>query len=190
MIKENLMTDKIEDLKGFNWQKIIDYGNSLDELNDAQLRFIKGRAVELAIEKFADGDLKYVGEHHKDYVWPKHSIDIEAKSQFSSKMFDRYGEIKNEFDIKINNSNGTNKKTILDPTEVADYVLVIRKDGAFAVDRATVIANSKGDGDGFVCTVNKQQITPLTGKITANTVAPSNIKAGIDRVLRESLDHI
>lgn len=184
------MTQTIDDLKGFNWQKIIDYGNNLDELNDAQLRFIKGRAVELAIEKFADGDLKYVGEHHKDYVWPKHNVDVEAKSQFSDKMFDRHGNIKDKFDIKINNSNGTNKKTVLDTTDVADYVLVIRKDGAFVLDRQTVISNSKGDGDGFVCTVNKSQITPLTGKITANPVPASNIKAGIDRVLRESLDNI
>lgn len=184
------MTQTINDLKGFNWQKIIDYGNNLDELNDAQLRFIKGRAVELAIEKFADGDLKYVGEHHKDYIWPKHNVDVEAKSQFSDKMFDRHGNIKDKFDIKINNSNGTNKKTVLDTTDVADYVLVIRKDGAFVLDKQTVISNSKGDGDGFVCTVNKNQITPLTEKITANPVPASNIKAGIDRVLRESLDNI
>ena len=184
------MTDKIEDLKAFNWQKIIDYGNNLDELNDAQLRFIKGRAVELAIEKFADGDLKYVGEHHKDYVWPKHNIDVEAKSQFSDKMFNRKSEIKEKFDIKINNSNGTNKKTVLDSTDVADVVLVIRKDGAFVIDRQTVIANSKGDGDGFVCTVSRDQIIPLTNKITARPIPASNIKAGIDRVLRESLDNL
>ena len=180
----------IDDFKDFNWQKIIDYGNNLDELNDGQLRFIKGRAVELAIEKFADGDLKYVGEHHKDYVWPKHAVDVEAKSQFSDRMFNRKGEIKDKFDIKINNSNGTNKKTMLDPSDVADYVLVIRRDGAFVIDRQTVINNSKGDGDGFVCTVSKDQITPLTKKISANPIPASNIKAGIDRVLRESLDSI
>jgi len=184
------MSTIINDMKNFDWQKVVDYGNNLDELNDAQLRFVKGRAVELAIEKFADGDLKYVGERHKDYVWPKHNVDVEAKSQFSSEMFDRKGDLKQEFDIKINNSNGTNKKTVLDPADVADYVLVIRKDGAFVLDRQTVISNSKGDGDGFVCTVTKNQITPLTGKITANPIPASNIKAGIDRVLRESLDSL
>lgn len=181
---------QIDDFKAFNWQKIIDYGNSLDELNDGQYRFLKGRAVEFSIEKFADGDLKYVGEHHKDYIWPKHNVGVEAKSQFSDKMFDRYGEIKEKFDIKINNSNGTNKKTVLDHQDVADYVLVIRKDGAFVLDRQTVIANSKGDGDGFVCTVSKNQIVPLTNKLTANTVPPSNIKTAIERILRESLDNL
>jgi hypothetical protein len=51
----------ISSLKGFDWQKIIDYGNSLADLNDAQLRFIKGLAVEQAVEAFADGDLTYIG---------------------------------------------------------------------------------------------------------------------------------
>jgi hypothetical protein len=44
------MSNTIDDMKNFNWQKIIDYGNGLGDLNDAQLRFVKGRAVELAIE--------------------------------------------------------------------------------------------------------------------------------------------
>ena len=26
------------------------------------------------------GDLKYVGEKHRDYVWPSHNIDVELKS--------------------------------------------------------------------------------------------------------------
>ena len=179
----------INDLKSFNWQKIIDYGNGLDDLNDAQLRFIKGRAVELSIEKFADGDLKYVGEVHKDYDWPKHNISVEAKSQFSAKMFDRHGKLKDKFDIKINNSNGTNTKTVLDPADVADCVLVIRKDGAFVVDRETVIANSKSDGDGFVCRVEPNQITPLTDKLVANPSQPANISEGINRIIRESLEN-
>lgn len=185
-----MSTAVINDFKGFNWQKIIDYGNGLDDLNDAQLRFIKGRAVELSIEKFADGDLTYVGETHRDYVWPKHNISVEAKSQFSSTMFDRYGYVKDKFDIKINNSNGTNKKTVLDPNDVADYVLVIRKDGAFVVDKETVISKSKGDGDGFVCTVNSNDIIPVTGKLRANPIAPSNISDGINRIIRESLENI
>jgi hypothetical protein len=179
----------INDFKNFDWQKIIDYGNGLDDLNDAQLRFVKGRAVELAIEKFADGDLKYVGEKHRDYVWPKHNLTVEAKSQFSAKMFDRKGNIKEEFDIKINNSNGTNKKTVLPDEDVADYVIVIRKDGAFAIDKQTVISRSTGDGDGFVCKVNKDEITPLTGRLKANPIAPRNIGEGIDRIIRESLDN-
>lgn len=182
------MSDIINDMKNFNWQKIIDYGNGLDDLNDAQLRFVKGRAVELAIEKFADNDLKYVGEKHKDYIWPKHNASIEAKSQFSAKMFDRKGNLKEDFDIKINNSNGTNKKTVLSKDDVADYVVVVRKDGAFAVDKNTVISRSNGDGDGFSCKVKKDEITLLTGRLTANPIASRNIGQGIDRIIRESLD--
>ena len=184
------MNNMIEDLKNFDWQKIIDYGNGLDDLNDAQLRFVKGRAVELAIEKFADGDLKYVGEKHKDYDWPKHNATVESKSQFSAKMFDRKGNLKEEFDIKINNSNGTNKKTVLSDEDVADYIVVVRKDGAFAVDKQTVINRSTGDGDGFVCTVKKDEITPLTGRVVPNKIAPRNIGEGIDRIIRESLNDL
>ena len=179
----------ISDFKEFNWQKIINWGNSLNDLNDAQFRFLKGHAVEIAIEKFADGDLTYVAEVHRDYVWPKHNISVEAKTQFSAPMFDRNGNLKDKFDIKINNSNGTNKKTALNPNDVADYVLVVRKDGAFVVDKETVIHKSKGNGDGFTCTVGKQDIIPITGKLNA-TVVPNGIRKGVDRIIRESLENI
>jgi hypothetical protein len=104
-------------------------------------------------------------------------------------MFDKKGNLKEEFDIKINNSNGTNKKTVLSEDDVADYVVVVRKDGAFAVNKQTVINRSNGGGDGFSCTVKKDEITPLTGKLTANPIAPRNIGQGIDRIIRESLDN-
>lgn len=183
------MTEKvINDFKNFNWQRIIDYGNSLDDLNDSQYRFAKGKAVEYAIEKFADGDLKYVGEVHRDYIWPKHEISVEAKSQFSANMFYKDGNIKDKFDIKINNSNGTNSKSTLNANDVADYVLVIRKDGAFVVDRETVIRNSSSAGDGFVCTVAKDSIIPLTEKITPH---PVDLKIGeaINRSIQKSLEN-
>ena len=36
--------------KEINWQKIINVCKSLEDLNDGQLRFLKGRVIELLVE--------------------------------------------------------------------------------------------------------------------------------------------
>ena len=129
----------VDDLKTFDWQTIIEYGNSLDDLNDSQWRFIKGLAVELATEQCSDGNLIYVGARHKDFDWPKHNITAELKSQLSTGMYNKKGRLKKNYSIKLNNSHGTNKQVTIDPADVADVIIVVRDDGAFAIDQATAI---------------------------------------------------
>jgi hypothetical protein len=181
----------LQDIKNFDWQRIIDYANSLGDLNDAQLRFVKGMAIEIAIEQCADGDLTYVGAKHKDYDWPKHNITAELKSQMSQSMYKRVKggghTLKENFSIKLNNSNGTNKHLVLDPVHVADYVLVVRSDGVFVLDKATVLANSTSGGDGFTVNVTKNDVVEITGRMTQHTKLDINIKDEILAVIRNSI---
>jgi len=80
-----LSTKVLDDLKSFKWQKVIDIGNTLDDLSDHQWRFMKGFIAEILVEE-CSGSLVYVGDIHKDYDWPKHNLTVELKSQLSGPM--------------------------------------------------------------------------------------------------------
>ncbi len=166
----------LDDLKGFNWQTIIDFGSSLDDLNDSQWRFLKGLIIELLVEEHGEDSLKYVGEKHKDFVWPKHTVDVELKSQMSASMYRKKGQLQKRYGIKLNNSMGTNKKATLDPSDVADVLIVVRDDGAFAIDKQTILNNAKPGGDGFEVSVTADQIQEISGKVNRQTVYQTNLK--------------
>jgi hypothetical protein len=183
-MKQNIL----KDLKAFNWQTIIDFGNSLDDLNDAQWRFIKGYVAERSVEKHAnDPSFKYVGEVHKDYVWGKYKIDIELKSQLTASMYTKKGQLRKSFGIKLNNSMGTNKKATIDPTDVADILIVVRNDGAFALDRETVVKHAKSGGDGFEVNVSANDIIEISGMISQKVKYPSNLKDIISKAIEHAI---
>lgn len=185
-----MMTPEIiTSLKSFNWQKIIDYGNSLADLNDAQLRFLKGLAVEQAVEAFGDGDLKYVGEKHRDYKWPKYDIDLELKTIFSQGMYDAKGNVKTLPGIRLNNSMGTNKSALA-PDTVADVLVVVLKDGAYAVSKDIVLANAKHLGDGWELKLTKSDIVELSGRILTKNKYETNISKAVKNAIKESLSSL
>ncbi len=178
----------VNDLKQFNWNKIIKIGNGLSDLNDAQWRFMKGLVAELAVEANAgtDGPV-YVGEAHKDYDWPKYKVSIELKSQLSGSMYTKKGALKKSYTIKLNNSNGTNKLKELPKEHVADYLIVVANDGAFVLDRETVIAHATAGGDGFSVVVPNSVITELTGKIVVTNIVNLGLKEIIIAAIKAGL---
>jgi hypothetical protein len=169
----------INDIKNWNWQTIIDFGNSLDDFNDAQWRFLKGLIIELSIEKHSnDPTLQYVGQVHKDFVWGKHGVDIELKSNMTGSMYTKKGQLRPNYSIKLNNSMGTNKKA-LSAQDVADYIIVPMKNGVFALDRATVLANHTLLGDGVSVKVTSSQIIPITGPLAQKNIYNTKLKQAI-----------
>ena len=179
----------IDDLKAFDWQTIIEYGNSLDDLNQGQWRFLKGLVCELITEKFGNGNLVYVGQDHKDFDWPRHniSISVELKSQLSARMYTKKGRLRKNYPIKLNNSHGTNEKKKIDAKDVADIIIVVRDDGAFMIDQATAIKHAKPAGDGFNVKVSKDEIIELSGLVVPDKVYTTNLKEKIMTVIRDSL---
>lgn len=174
MINSNVL----QDLKSFDWQTIIDFGNSLDDFNDAQWRFLKGLIIELAVEKHGEPTLQYVGQVHKDFIWGKHGIDIELKSNMTGSMYTKKGQLRPNFSIKLNNSMGTNKKA-LTAQDVADIVIVTMKNGVFALDRDTILANHTLLGDGVSVRVSSNQIILITGPLTQQQQYNTNLKQAI-----------
>lgn len=165
---EDLLT-----LRSFDWKKIITIGKSLDDLNDRQLRFAKGLAIELSIEVFSGTtEFVYVGdrEAHKDFDWGDKSA--EGKTLCSFEMYTKELKLRKTFNIKLNNSNGTNKSK-LNPDHVADYIIAIYSDGAFVIDKETAIKNAKYQGDGFNIQINRSEITEITGPM--KDIKPVNL---------------
>ena len=175
-----LSQEIIDALRKFDWHQIIDKGNKLEDLNDRQWRFIKGLVIELIVEKYSGQDgLTYVGDMFKDYHWKKYNLNVELKSGLSGSMYGKKGNLNKNFLIKLNNSNGTNKKDTLLPDEVADILIVIKNDGAFVVDKNTIIRCSKKTGDGFDLMLNRGDVIQLTGKLYPNTMNNLNLKEKI-----------
>lgn len=170
----------INAIKSFNWQKIIKFGNSLEDLNQSQWRFMKGIAIEHAVAKYSGKDgLVYVGTTHKDYDWPKYKLTVELKSHLSRGMYGQKGKLSKHYLIKLNNSNGTNNKKVLPPEDVADILIAVFNDGAFVVDKETVLKNAKQNGDGFVLKLHKSDIIEITGRIVVTDKECANLKANI-----------
>ena len=180
-----LSQEIIDALRKFDWHQIIDKGNKLEDLNDRQGRFIKGLVIELIVEKYSGQDgLTYVGDMFKDYHWKKYNLNVELKSGLSGSMYGKKGNLNKNFLIKLNNSNGTNKKDTLSPDEVADILIVIKNDGAFVVDKNTIIRCSKKTGDGFDLMLNRGDVIQLTGKLYPNTMNNLNLKEKIMNAIR------
>ena len=181
-----MQQEVIDAVKAFDWLGIIGKATRLEDLNDRQWRFIKGLVAELIVEKHSGPNgLVYVGADHKDYDWPHFGLSVELKSGLSGSMYGKKGQLNKNFTIKFNNSNGTNKKTKLDANEVADILLVVKNDGAFIVDQATVIRCSKKGGDGFDVVLTRDDIIEVTGKIAVNNSDNLNLKEKITNAIRE-----
>jgi len=183
---EHIDQEILDSLKKFNWNEIITKGNQLEDLNDRQWRFMKGLVIELIVEKYSEEEnLKYVGMDHKDYDWSKFNLSVELKSGLSDSMYCKKGGLKKSFTIKFNNSNGTNKKSRLNPDQVADLLLVIKNDGAFVVNKYTVLKNSIQRGDGFDLVLSKNDITEITSKIKIDKDKNLNIKEKIQNAIKQ-----
>jgi hypothetical protein len=102
-------------------------------------------------------------------------------------MYGKKGQLKKNYTIKLNNSHGTNKQATLNPADVADVIIVVRDDGAFAIDKATAIRNAKSGGDGFEVKVTKSEVVELSGLVTPNKTFNTNLKGIIIAAIQASL---
>jgi hypothetical protein len=174
--------DILNEIRKFNWIEIIEKGTKLEDLNDRQWRFIKGLVIELIVEKYSE--LKYVGEVSRDYYWKKFNLNVELKSGLSGSMYGKRGNVKKNFLIKLNNSNGTNKKDTLDSNDVADILIVVKNDGAFVVDKNTILRCSKRCGDGFDLLLNRSDLIQVSGRLYPKTLGQLNLKENIMSAIR------
>ena len=171
--------------KKINWQKVNDVCESLDDLNDSQYRFLKRRFIELLIESESKGLLRYVGAKHKDFECDTFNYSVELKSATSQQLYKKDSTLRQGNSIILNNSMGTNKKPVLDPNDVADYLIIVKSDGAVLVDKQTVLKNAHSNGDGFVVKLKPGDVVELSGMLSHQTKYSIGLKAKLDKLLRD-----
>lgn len=181
------MQQIVNDLKKYDWNFITSFGNSLEQLNDKQLRFMKGFVCEELIAS-QDATMDCVREDHKDFYWNKHKISMELKSQLSMSMYKKKGVLRKTYIIKFTNSNGTNNKNTLDPNLICDITMVLRNDGSFIVDRDTVLKNLHKTGDGFDLKLKSSDITEISGHITDTTKYEVDLENVMINAIREAIN--
>lgn len=184
-----LSQETVTDLKSFDWQSIIEYGNSLDAFNDAQWRFFKGFIAEITIDADGEETLKYVAQPHKDYDWDKYQCSVELKSMLSNQLYKKDGSLRKSYTIKFNNSNGTNKQETIPEDHVADILLVVANDGAFVVDKETVMKHVSKQGDGFSLVLPNEVVTEVSGKVPVKTTWKNTLRQQIEDLIREDYNN-
>lgn len=180
----------VKDLLKFNWQAILDYGNSLDDVNGRQWLFIKGLSIELAVEKYSEDTFRYVGLDHQDFQWDKHKLSVELKSQFSNTMYTSKGKLRRTYKIRLNNSYGGNKNEPINPAHVTDALVLLLNDGALAIDRSVILKYSKFATDGWIVKVPSTEIVELSGCLGQKNIFKSQLKDDIVEVIKNSLPNV
>jgi hypothetical protein len=153
----------IDEIRKFDWTKILNKANSLAAFNTGAWRFTKAKIIELTVEKYSNGNLVYVDQKHKDFDWPSMNFSVELKSVTSLRMYTKTGKMKKSYEILLNNSMGTNKKE-LDISEISDLLIAVYSDGAYVINKEIVMKYLKRNGDGFRVYVPKSEIIPVVDR--------------------------
>lgn len=179
------MKDFVSFTKNINWQKLVNVAASLDDLNDAQYRFIKGRFIELMLESFSDNVFVFVGEKHKDHICKKFKCTIELKSELSTQLYTQKG-LRKTITVRFNNSMGTNSTTTQE-NHITDYLIIVKKDGAVLLEKKNIIKSLRHKGDGFILEAKPSDVIELSGKLAVNKTYNLGIRDKIDSILKSTI---
>lgn len=142
-----------------NWQRFVNFVYSLDkQLNTNQNRFNKGKVLELCVQEYSDGSLKYVGdtENGCDFlINNKNFKDVRLEMKFLERgLCTPVREKKPMFtkQIKLMSSNGTNKHTKL-PKNYADYLMLVTKNSGAVIDKNKLQKCISLAGDGIIAEI-------------------------------------
>ena len=170
-----------------DWPRFARLTKALDkQLNAGQLRFLKARLFEKAIEKYSNGTLQYVDQVGCDFIMIGfHNIRLEMKYTADGIYTPAKGELTKSCKIKLTNSNGTNTHLTL-PAYYADYAMFIGMRSAILFDKNTLNAHLTSDGDGTYAVVPPSLGTMIADK---NVMTGDNqLEADFIKQLDKSLE--
>jgi hypothetical protein len=106
-----------------------------------------------------------VGSHHKDFDSVTFGYGIELKSQFSDTFYKKNGYLKKTFNIRFNNSMGTNNNDVMPDEHICDYLIIMRQDGVCVVDKKVIKEKLVKTGDGFNLKLDANDLIEITGRL-------------------------
>lgn len=145
-----------------DWDKILTLFNSIPmKYDDRELRFFKSWIIQLALQKYSNGKLKFIGADGYDFVVDDieseyNGVKIELKSgkQIFSKenSFTLRKPHNKTASITLSNSNGSSIDKIYQ--KKYDFLLLLDKSGYAVTTYDKVLPRAKNHGDGFRATLN------------------------------------
>jgi hypothetical protein len=163
-----------------------------EQLNNGQLRFLKARLFEKAVEKYSNGTLRYVDENGCDFlIIGLNNIRLEMKYTANGIYTPAKGELKKSCKIKLTNSHGTNKHLTL-PSYYADYLMFVSESGAILFDKNTLQSHIDPEGDGIVGIVPPHKGTMIVDNIvmTGDNQLEVDFIQQLDRLLEQYASNI
>jgi hypothetical protein len=164
-----------------------------DQVNDAQLRFIKAMIFENSIEEYSSGQIHYVGQEGCDLIIPiLNNTRVEMKYVENALYTPSRRELREQTGgIKLMNSMGTNTHKKL-PTNYADFLLFIGNQGAMLFDRATIDSYIKPGGDGITADIptSKGIILATPSEMFAGAQQEIDFVDGLQKYIRAYISNV
>lgn len=160
----------IAHLRAWDWNKILDFCNNIvSHIKGNQNMGNRGSLVEKMLLR-QDTQLEYVGqkENHKDFRYHRFgNTTLEIKSLLSQKMYDTKGRLKSRFRVKL---TALRSERELLPAEIADFVLVVMKDGSFLVSRPVAFQSARPNGKNYDMILMSSSITKISDRRNTSLV--------------------
>lgn len=164
-----------------------------DQLNDAQLRFIKALVFEQSMEDYSKGKIKYVGKEGCDLIIPElNDAKVEMKYVEDALYTSKRKELREHTGgIKLMNSMGTNTHKSL-PPNYADFLIFIGNQGAMLFDRKTLSAHIDPGGDGISANIptNKGIILATPEQMTFGNQQEVDFIQGLQKYIKTYVSNV
>lgn len=108
-----------------------------NQLNTKQLRFLKARIYEMAVEFYSDNRVKYIAENGRDFVIPELNDTYVEMKFCSGAIFKRNGKLRTNCNMILYNSISRDSGNITLPEEFAEYLLFVSERGCILFDKKT-----------------------------------------------------
>lgn len=160
-IKNEEQNKVIEILKQVNWQKFHNLCVNIgDELNDPQWRFLKAVFLEMAVSKYSNNLLTYVGNEQKgcDFIITSlNNVKIEMKYTENCLFNSKNNLKKFTKQITLLNSRGTNVHINL-PENYSDYLLIVEMNGVAIISKQELEKYVNIHGDSLTAKIPTERL--------------------------------
>ncbi len=164
-----------------------------DQVNDAQLRFIKALVFEQSVEEYSGGKIKYVGQEGCDLIVPElGDARVEMKYVENALYTTSRKQLREQTGgIKLMNSMGTNTHKVL-PAGYADFLIFIGNQGAMLFDRKTLEEHIDPGGDGISANIptSKGIILATPNEMSAGNQQEVDFIKGLHQYIKNYIKNV
>jgi hypothetical protein len=149
---------------------IASLGNQLNERMD---RFAKAKFIEMSLQSYTNGRLKYVNDEGRDHIDTSNGLDLEFK-YMANGLFTKTGKPKATIKVKLKNSLGKNKGTTIE--NPADFYMLGQQDSIAIISGEDIKKYLVAVPDGIEAHIPFDAVNFVFEKIGMNRLVDVNFK--------------